>query len=281
MKLLRHGAAGAERPGLVDADGRIRDLSGTLPDLTPEWLVDERLDALRALDVASLPVVEPTRFGVPVAGIRQVVGIGLNYRHHAIEAGMPIPEAPIVFFKAITSLTGPDDGIVIPKDSSATDWEIELAIVIGRTTKNVSTSDALSHVAGYAIANDVSERDWQLKRSGGQWSKGKGFDTFCPLGPWLVTRDEVDPDALDVRLRVNGDTMQQSSTADMIFGPAELIARCSEFMTLMPGDVILTGTPQGVAMGMKPPRYLKPGDVVELDIAGLGRQRQRARAFGG
>ncbi len=281
MKLLRHGAVGAEKPGLIDDEGQVRDLSGTVPDLTPDWLTDDRLDAIRALDVATLPVVQPTRIGVPIAGIRQIVAIGLNYRHHAIEAGMQIPEAPIVFFKAITSLTGPDDGIVIPKDSSATDWEIELAIVMGRTTRRVSIDDALSHVAGYAVANDVSERDWQLKRSGGQWSKGKGFDTFCPLGPWLVTRDEVEPGRLDVKLSVNGAVRQQSSTSDMIFGPAELIARCSEFMTLMPGDVILTGTPQGVAMGMKPPQYLRAGDVVELEIAGLGRQRQAVRAFDG
>ena len=277
MKLVRYGAMGAEKPGLIDADGKVRDLSSVLTDITPEWLAEDKLATLRAVDVASLPLVEPKRFGVPVAGIRQCVAIGLNYRKHAEEAGMPIPEDPIVFFKAITSLCGPDDDTVMPKDSKALDYEVELAVVMGRTARSVSRADALDHVAGFAVSNDVSERDWQIKRSG-QWSKGKSFDSFCPLGPWLVTRDEVKPQALEVQLSVNGEVRQKSTTADMIFDVAQIIAHVSEFMTLLPGDVLITGTPSGVALGMKPPRFLKVGDTVEVRIAGLGVQTQRVRA---
>ena len=280
MKLVRHGAPGAERPGLIDDRGQVRDLSGHLADLTPEWLSDAKLAQLRAIDVDSLPVVTPQRLGAPVAGIRQCVAIGLNYRKHAAEAGLEIPKDPIVFFKAITSICGPNDDIVLPKDSRATDWEIELTVVIGKTTQRVSYADALSHVAGYTIANDVSERDWQIKRSG-QWSKGKSFDSFCPIGPWLVTRDEVDPDKLQMQLSVNGTVKQSESTADLIFNVATVVSHVSEFMTLLPGDVILTGTPSGVGLGFKPPQYLSAGDEVVLSIEGLGKQTQRVRAFEG
>lgn len=276
MKLVRYGAVGAEKPGLVDAQGQVRDLSAVLSDITPEVLSDERLDELRKLDLNKLPVVMPQRLGVPVAGIRQVVAIGLNYRKHAAEAGMEIPKDPIVFFKAITSLSGPNDDIVLPKNSQATDWEIELSIVMGKRTKNVTPAQALACVAGYTIANDVSERDWQIKRSG-QWSKGKSFDTFCPLGPWLVTRDEVNPDKLDIQLSVNGELLQNSSTSDLIFDIATVISHCSEFMTLLPGDVILTGTPSGVGLGMKPQRFMKAGDEIALRIEGLGEQQQKVR----
>ena len=278
MKLVRYGAVGKEKPGVIDSNGQVRDLSGTLADITPEWLADDKLATLRGLKLETLPVVEPQRFGVPVAGIRQCVAIGLNYRMHAEEAGMPIPEDPIVFFKAITSLCGPDDDTVMPKDSKALDYEVELAVIMGRTARRVSQADALDHVAGYAVSNDVSERDWQIKRSG-QWSKGKSFDGFCPLGPWLVTRDEVEPQKLNVQLSVNGQVRQQSTTADMIFDVAQIIAHVSEFMTLLPGDVIITGTPSGVALGMKPPAFLNAGDSVEVRIAGLGTQTQHIRAF--
>ena len=278
MKLVRYGAPGAEQPGLIDEKGQVRDLSGHLPDLTPDWLSDARLDQLRAIDVNKLSVVKPQRFGTPVSGIRQCVGIGLNYRKHAAEAGLGIPEHPIIFFKAITSISGPNDDIVMPKDSTATDWEIELTVVMGKVAQRVAREEALDCVAGYTIANDVSERDWQLKRSG-QWSKGKSFDTFCPIGPWLVTRDEVDPNKLAMRLSVNGNVKQSESTADLIFDVASVVSHVSEFMTLLPGDVILTGTPSGVGLGFKPPQYLSVGDVVNLRIEGLGEQTQRVRAF--
>ena len=278
MKLVRYGAAGAEKPGLIDGAGKVRDLSGHLPDITPEWLADDKLIMLRKLEVDSLPVVNPQRYGIPVAGIRQCVAIGLNYRKHAEEAGMPIPADPIVFFKAITSLCGPDDDTVMPKDSKALDYEVELAVIMGRTARRVPKAEALDYVAGYAISNDVSERDWQIKRSG-QWSKGKSFDSFCPLGPWLVTRDEVEPQKLDVQLSVNGEVRQKSNTVDMIFDVAQIIEHVSEFMTLLPGDVIITGTPSGVALGMKPPGFLNVGDTVEVRIDGLGMQTQRVRAF--
>lgn len=275
MKLLRYGPLGQEKPGLLDARGCIRDLSAHLPDLTPEALSDESLARLAALDPASLPAVkgEP-RLGVPVAGIRQCVAIGLNYRQHAAEAGMQLPAEPVVFFKSITSLSGPNDAIVLPPGSEMTDWEIELAVVVGRTARAVAPEDALGYVAGYTIANDVSERHWQLHR-GGQWSKGKSFDTFCPLGPWLVTRDEVpEPQQLVMRLSVNGQVRQECGTGDMLFGVAALVSYCSSFMTLLPGDVILTGTPHGVGLAMKPPQFLRAGDRVELQIERLGRQVQ-------
>lgn len=276
MKLLRHGPLGQERPGVLDAQGRARDLSALLADLTPDRLSPSALGALAGVDASTLPLVpEGTRLGVPISGIRQFLAIGLNYRQHAIEAGMPIPAEPIVFSKGITSLAGPDDDLPHPQGSQALDYEVELGIVIGTAARHVTREQALAHVAGYVLANDVSERDWQLHR-GGQWIKGKSADGFGPLGPWLVTADELpDPQAIGLSLSVNGQMRQNSSTADMIFGVAEIVSHLSEFMTLLPGDVIVTGTPQGVGMGFKPPRYLKRGDVVELSSPQLGVQRQR------
>ena len=276
MKLLRFGPLGQERPGLLDADGQIRDLSSIVADITPDQLAPAALAALAAVDTQRLPVVAPgVRHGTPIAGIRQFLAIGLNYRQHALEAGMPIPAEPIVFSKGITSLAGPDDDLPLPEGSKALDYEVELGIVIGSTARRVGLEQALAHVAGYVLANDVSERDWQLHR-GGQWIKGKSHDGFGPIGPWLVTADELpDPQAVALSLSVNGERRQDSSTADMIFGVAEIVSYLSTFMTLLPGDVIVTGTPQGVGMGFKPPRYLQRGDVVELISPQLGRQRQR------
>ncbi len=277
MKLLRHGPAGAERPGALDAQGQARDLSLLVPDFTPDWLSPERLGALAAIDLDRMPKVSAgTRLGPPVAGVRQFIGIGLNYRQHALEAGQEIPQEPVVFTKALGSIAGPDDDVPLPEGSLATDWEIELGLVIGTPARMVSVADALSHVAGYCLANDISERDWQFKRNG-QWGKGKGFDGFGPLGPWLVTRDELpDPQAVPLELAVNGQVCQRSSTADMIFPVAFIVSYLSTFMTLMPGDVIVTGTPQGVGLGMKPnPVFLGRGDVMTLDGGPLGRQRQR------
>lgn len=284
MKLLRHGPLGQERPGLCDEQGRIRDLSGLVPDWTPEQLAPQALATLAqqvATQADRLPLVPPgTRLGVPIAGIRQFLGIGLNYRQHAIEAGMAIPTEPIVFSKSITALAGPDDDLPLPMGSVALDYEVELGIVIGSTARRVPRAQALQHVAGYVLANDVSERDWQLHR-GGQWLKGKCHDGFGPIGPWLVTTDEVpDPQQLGLQLWVNGQARQDSSTADMIFGVEEIVSYLSQFMTLLPGDVIVTGTPQGVGMGFKPPKYLQHGDVVELFSPQLGRQRQRVVALG-
>ncbi len=284
MKLLRHGPLGQERPGLCDEQGRIRDLSGLVPDWTPEQLAPQALATLAqqvAAQADQLPLVPPgTRLGVPVAGIRQFLGIGLNYRQHAIEAGMAIPTEPIVFSKSITALAGPDDDLPLPMGSVALDYEVELGIVIGSTARRVPRAQALEHVAGYVLANDVSERDWQLHR-GGQWLKGKCHDGFGPIGPWLVTTDEIpNPQQLGLKLSVNGELRQDSSTADMIFGVAEIVSYLSQFMTLLPGDVIVTGTPQGVGMGFKPPKYLQHGDVVELFSPQLGRQRQRVVALG-
>ncbi len=275
MKLLRYGPQGQEKPGLMDRAGRIRDLSGVINDITPAELSDESLAKLRALNLESLPQVPGTpRLGMPVSGIRQLLGIGLNYRQHAAESNMAIPAEPVVFFKAITSLSGPNDAIVMPGNSEATDWEIELAIVIGKTARAVPEANVFDYVAGYTIANDVSEREWQLNRSG-QWSKGKSFDTFCPLGPWLVTRDEIsDPQTLSLELTVNGEPRQSSNTSDMIFTVRQIVAYCSKFMTFLPGDVIITGTPQGVGWGMKPRKMLKPGDRVRLAIGSLGEQEQ-------
>jgi 2-keto-4-pentenoate hydratase/2-oxohepta-3-ene-1,7-dioic acid hydratase in catechol pathway len=282
MKLLRHGPLGHEKPGVQDDQGCIRDLSSLVHDITPELLAPQALSALQ-LQVqahgASLPLVPAgTRLGVPIAGIRQFLGIGLNYRQHAIEAGMAIPTEPIVFSKSITALAGPDDELPLPPGSVALDYEVELGIVIGTTARRVALGQALQHVAGYVLANDVSERDWQLHR-GGQWLKGKCHDGFGPIGPWLVTADEIpNPQQLGLTLSVNGERRQDSSTADMIFGVAEIVSYLSQFMTLLPGDVIVTGTPQGVGMGFKPPRYLREGDVVELSSPQLGRQRQRVTA---
>ncbi len=276
MKLLRVGAPGAEKPAALDAQGGIRDLSALVPDLTPEWLSPERLRALAAIDLTRLPLVDAgVRIGVPVAGIRQFVAIGLNYRKHAEESGLPLPAEPIVFTKAITSLSGANDDIVLPPGSEQTDWEIELAIVIGSTARRVSEADALGHVAGYCAANDVSERHWQIHRNG-QWGKGKSFDSFGPVGPWLVTADEIpDPQTLDMELSVNGVAKQASNTSDMIFSVAQIVSYLSQFMTLLPGDVIVTGTPAGVGLGMKPQQFLRKGDVVTLSIAQLGGQTQR------
>ena len=281
MKLLRYGPAGRERPGLLDAEGRIRDLSAHLPDLGPDALAPERLAALARLDPSSLPLVEGTpRLGVPVAGVGKFIAIGLNYADHAAESNLPIPTEPVVFTKAISSLSGPNDPVMLPRDSVKGDWEVELGIVIGRRAAYVEEAEALAHVAGYCLVNDVSEREFQIER-GGTWDKGKGCDTFGPVGPWLVTADEVgDPQDLDMWLDLNGRRMQTGNTRTMIFGCAEIVSYVSRFMTLMPGDIITTGTPPGVGMGIKPaPVYLKPGDVMTLGIAKLGEQRQEVVAW--
>jgi 2-keto-4-pentenoate hydratase/2-oxohepta-3-ene-1,7-dioic acid hydratase in catechol pathway len=276
MKLLRHGPPGAERAGALDDQGRPRDLSLLVPDITPQWLAPARLQALSAIDLHKMPLLpEGTRLGPPVGGVRQFIAMGLNYRAHALEAGLEIPAEPVVFNKAVTALAGPDDDVVLPEGSTATDWEIELALVMGTAARGVSVQAALSHVAGYCLANDLSERDWQLRRNG-QWTKGKSFDGFGPLGPWLVTRDELpDPQNVPLELAVNGTVMQRSNSADMIFPVAHIVAYLSSFMTLLPGDVVITGTPAGVGMGMKPPRYLRRGDVLSLKGGPLGTQRQR------
>jgi 2,4-diketo-3-deoxy-L-fuconate hydrolase len=276
MKLFRHGAPGAERAGALDAQGALRDLSLLVPDITPDWLSPAKLTALAAIDLTKLPAVaEGTRIGAPVGGIRQFIAIGLNYGKHAAETGAQPPKEPIVFNKAITCIQGPDDEVVIPEGSEQSDWEVELAVVIGRTARGVSKADALSYVAGYALANDVSERHWQAHR-GGQWVKGKSFDTFGPLGPYLVTADEIpDPQKLPLSLKLNGETKQNSSTSDMIFSVAEIVSYLSQVMTLLPGDVIVTGTPEGVGLGHKPPLFLKRGDVMELEGGVLGRQKQK------
>jgi len=275
MKLMRVGPKGAERPALLDASGTIRDLSGRVEDIAGKALSDAGLAALRALDPTTLPVVpEGVRIGPCVGRIGKLCCVGLNYADHAAETGAPIPEEPVLFGKAVTSVSGPYDDIETPRGSDALDYEVEIAIVIGKTAKNVSESNALDHVAGYALFHDVSERTFQAKRSG-QWIKGKSHDTFGPLGPWLVTRDEVaDVGNLAMFLDVNGERRQTGSTATMIFGIAHIVSYISQFMTLHPGDVIPTGTPPGVALGMKEPKWLKPGDVIELGIEGLGTQRQ-------
>lgn len=275
MKLVRYGALGQEKPGLLDGSGRIRDLSAHVKDITGDVISPAGLAKLAALDPASLPLVDGTpRFGAPVTGISKFAAIGLNYADHAAEAGMPIPSEPIVFMKANTSLCGPNDATEKPRGSTKLDWEVELAIIIGTRAKYVSEADALKHVAGYAVCNDVSERFFQIER-GGQWTKGKSHDTFGPLGPWLVTADEIpDVHKLGMWLDVNGKRCQTGSTATMIFGVPKIVSYLSEIMTLLPGDVITTGTPPGVGLGMKPPQFLNVGDVVTLGIEGLGAQRQ-------
>jgi 2-keto-4-pentenoate hydratase/2-oxohepta-3-ene-1,7-dioic acid hydratase in catechol pathway len=280
MKLVRYGAPGKEKPGLIDAGGKLRDLSAVIPDLAGDALLPAGIVALRTLDPAKLPEVSgKPRLGVPVSGIGKIVAIGLNYSDHAAESGLPVPPEPIIFMKATSSLSGPNDPVVIPRGAEKTDWEVELAAVIGKPASYVEEKDALAHVAGYLICNDVSERAYQIER-GSQWDKGKGCDTFCPLGPWLVTSDEIpDPQVLDMRLDVNGKAMQRGNTRTMIFGMATIVSYVSQFMSLQPGDVITTGTPPGVGMGMKPPRYLKPGDVMTLSIQGLGEQRQECVAW--
>lgn len=274
MKLVRHGLAGAEKPGLIDAQGHVRDLSEHVPDITGAALVPEMLDRLAQIDPATLPVVKSPRLGPCIGGVGKFMCIGLNYSDHAAEAGMPIPEHPILFMKATSAICGPTDPLVLPRGSKATDWEVELAVVIGTRAKYVSEDSALSHVAGYCVTNDVSERDFQLGLTG-QWTKGKSCDSFGPLGPWLVTADKVgDPQNLALSLKVNGEQMQTGNTDKMVFSVAQIIAHLSTLMTLHPGDVIATGTPPGVGMGMDPKVYLSEGDVVEAAIEGLGVQRQ-------
>jgi 2-keto-4-pentenoate hydratase/2-oxohepta-3-ene-1,7-dioic acid hydratase in catechol pathway len=275
MKLCRYGPVGQEKPGLIDADGRIRALDG-VADITPETLAPDALARLAAIDPASLSLVEGSpRYGIPFTGTRQFVAIGLNYADHAAESNLPIPAEPVVFNKWITCLQGPNDPVTIPKDSLKTDWEVELGVVIGTRASYVSEADALGHVAGYVVINDVSERHWQTER-GPTWDKGKGFPTFGPVGPWLVTADEVgDPQALSMWLDVNGERKQDGSTATMIFTVAQIVSYLSQFMVLESGDIITTGTPPGVGLGQKPePWYLKAGDVVTLGIEKLGEQRQ-------
>lgn len=279
MKLVRYGPAGHEKPGAIDGEGRVRDLSAHVADLDAAALAPAALARLAALDPSALPLVDGNpRLGVPVAGIGNLVCVGLNYRDHAIEAGMEIPDEPVLFMKSTNSLNGPHDPVVLPRGGEKGDWEVELAMVIGTAARYVSEEEALGHVAGYCICNDVSERSFQLER-GGQWVKGKSCDTFAPLGPWLVTTDEVpDPQNLGLWLDVSGERMQDGTTANMIFGVAYLVSYISRFMTLAPGDVISTGTPAGVGLGRKPPRYLRPGDVMTLGIDGLGVQRQEVVA---
>jgi len=276
MKLLRHGPVGAEKPGAIDANGLVRDLSLLVPDFTPDWLAPVKLGALSAIDLERMPLVpQGARFGAPVAGLRQFVAIGLNYRKHAAGSGLEIPKEPVVFMKGLTSIAGPNDDVNLPEGSEAGDWEVELGFVIGTVARKVGVTDALKHVAGYCLANDVSERDWQIKRNG-QWGKGKSFDGFGPIGPWLVTGDELpDPQSVLLQLFVNGDLCQESSTADMIFSVAEIVSYLSQFMTLLPGDLVITGTPHGVGLGMKPPKFLKRGDVMTLKAGVLGGQRQQ------
>lgn len=282
MKLLRYGPAGQENPGLLDRDGRIRDLSGVVRDIDGEALAPAALDRLRRLDPASLPLVAGApRIGSCVGNVPKIVAIGLNYRLHAQEAGMPIPSEPIFFMKATSSICGPNDDVIIPKGSQKTDYEVELGIVIGTRASYVAVHDAKKHIAGYCVVNDVSEREYQIER-GGQWTKGKSCDTFCPLGPWLVTADEIaDAGKLQVSTHVNGEQRQNSNTADLIFGIDHIVSYVSHFMTLMPGDVIPTGTPSGVAMGFKPPRFLKAGDTMRVAVEGLGEQNSRLVAYPG
>lgn len=281
MKLLRFGSKGAERPGMLDADGIIRDLSGVVDDIAGEALGDGQLEKLRALDAATLPAAPAgVRIGPCVGRVGKFVCIGLNFADHAAEAGMDLPQEPIVFFKATSAIIGPDDDVEIPRGSVKTDWEVELGVVIGKAAKYVSVDAALDHVAGYCVVNDLSERDFQLHRSG-QWVKGKSCDTFGPIGPWLVTRDEVpDPQALGMWLEVNGTRYQDGSTKTMHFDVATVVSHLSQFMSLQPGDVIATGTPPGVGMGQKPQVYLKAGDTMALGVEGLGVQRQNVIASG-
>ncbi|MBO1038599.1 fumarylacetoacetate hydrolase family protein [Brucella pituitosa] len=279
MKFLRYGETGQEKPGLLDADGNIRDLSAHVSDLSGAALNPEALAKLGSLDVNALPKVEGNpRLGPCVAGTGKFICIGLNYADHAAESGMAVPPEPVIFMKATSAIVGPNDDLLIPRGSEKTDWEVELGIVIGKTAKYVSEDDALDYVAGYCTLHDVSERAFQIERAG-QWTKGKSCDTFGPTGPWLVTKDEVaDPQNLGMWLKVNGETMQDGSTKTMVYGVRHLVSYLSQFMSLQPGDIISTGTPPGVGMGMKPPRYLKAGDVVELGIEGLGTQKQNVRA---
>ncbi len=276
MKLVRYGRPGQEKPGLIDHEGKLRDLSDIIDDIGPAQLSDKTLAKLAKLKPAKLPAVRgKPRFGTPVSGVGKFIGIGLNYSDHAAESGMPIPAEPIVFMKAVTSLSGPDDDVMLPKDFSKADWEVELGIVIGTKAQYVSANSALDYVAGYCLINDVSERAFQLER-GPQWDKGKGCDTFGPVGPWLVTKDEIpNPQRLGMWLDINGERRQTGNTRTMIFSVAKIVSYLSRFMTLMPGDIIATGTPPGVGMGMKPQQFLAPGDEMHLSIEGLGEQRQK------
>ncbi|MFF0921057.1 fumarylacetoacetate hydrolase family protein [Rhizobium leguminosarum] len=274
MKLMRVGEAGSEKPALLDADGKIRDLSGHVADIGGEAIGPAGLAKIAAIDPKSLPEIAPGRIGACVAGTGKFICIGLNYSDHAAETGATVPPEPIIFMKATSAIVGPNDNVIIPRGSEKTDWEVELGVVIGKTAKYVTEAEALDYVAGYCISNDVSERAFQTERSG-QWTKGKSCDTFGPIGPWLVTKDEIaEPQNLGMWLTVNGQKMQNGSSKTMVYGVAFLVSYLSQFMSLHPGDVISTGTPPGVGMGLKPPRYLKAGDVVELGIEGLGTQKQ-------
>ncbi len=279
MKLIRWGTVGAERPGMIDAGGVARDLTGLVPDIGGAVLSDTGLEMLRRMDAAALPKVpDGARLGACVGGTGKFICIGLNYADHAAESGLKVPPEPVIFMKATSAICGPNDPIIIPRGSEKTDWEVELAVIIGTKAKHVTEAEALNHVAGYAVANDVSERAFQNERAG-QWTKGKSCDNFGQLGPWLVTRDEVaDPQDLPMWLTVNGESRQNGSTKTMVYGVAFIVSYLSQFFTLHPGDVISTGTPPGVGQGMKPPQYLKAGDVVELGINGLGQQRQDVQA---
>ena len=284
MKLLRHGPRGQERPGVLDADGRVRDLSAIVPDIAGDVLTAAGLARLRELDLATLPIVPGTpqaglRLGACVGAVGKFICIGLNYADHAAESGMALPAEPVVFSKWTSAISGPDDDVEIPRGSTRTDWEVELGVVIGTGGRYIAQADALAHVAGYCVVNDVSEREVQLERGGGQWDKGKGHDTFGPIGPWLVTADEVpDPQALDLWLEVDGHRFQNGNTRTMVFQVAQLVSHLSLFMSLQPGDIISTGTPPGVGLGQKPPRYLVAGQTMRLGIQGLGEQRQRTVA---
>ncbi len=278
MKLMRVGQPGQEKPAILDRDGKVRDLSAHVTDIGGAAISPEGLSKIAALDLSTLPELEASRIGPCVAGTGKFICIGLNYSDHAAESGMAVPPEPVIFMKATSAIVGPNDDVLIPRGSEKTDWEVELGVVIGKTAKYVSQADALDYVAGYCVSHDVSERAFQTERAG-QWTKGKSCDTFGPIGPWLVTKDEIaDPQALSMWLTVNGEKMQNGTSATMVYGVAFLVSYLSQFMSLHPGDVISTGTPPGVGMGMKPPRYLKPGDVVELGIDGLGTQKQTFKA---
>lgn len=281
MKLLRYGPKGREKPGVLDGSGNIRDLSGIIDDITPQVLATD-LARLAALDVTKLPQIPKTvRIGAPVAGVRKIVCIGLNYRKHAQETGMAVPAEPVIFMKATSAISGPYDPVILPKGATKGDWEVEYAIIIGKTARYISEARAMDHVAGYCVLNDVSERAFQMERVG-QWTKGKSCDTFAPMGPWLVTKDEIpDPHKLNLWLEVNGHRYQNSNTSDNIFSVPLMVSYLSQFMTLEPGDVISTGTPEGTGVGQKPQVFLKPGDVMRLGVEGLGEQRQEVVAYSG
>ena len=276
MKLLRYGLPGQERPGILDSDGNVRDLSSVIADINGATFSDESLKKIAAVDIHSLPLVaDPVRFGPCVNNVGKFICIGLNYADHAAESGVAVPSEPVVFMKATSAITGPNDNVIKPRNSTKLDWEVELGIVLGKHTSYVSEADAMDHIAGYCVINDVSERNFQLERPGGQWDKGKGCDSFGPIGPYVVTKDEVaDPLNLNLWLTVNGKNFQNGSTNKMVFGPAFLVHYLSQFMSLQPGDIISTGTPPGVGLGQKPPLYLNEGDIIELGIEGMGTQKQ-------